>query len=77
MSLNSEQSYTVLRARIGINLHTDDSGRGGATLEQIAAIERVLFDALTGTGLRVELLQVAPSADQRWVTRGLPNFVRP
>jgi hypothetical protein len=36
----------------------------------------VLFDALSATGLRLENLQVAPSVDRRWATRGVPNFVR-
>lgn len=71
----NEQSYLVLRARIGINLCTDHHGDGGATLEQIAAIEQVMFDALTASGLRLDVLQVGPALDRRWATRGIANYV--
>jgi hypothetical protein len=75
ISVVSEQSYVVLRARIGISLRTDESGDGGATLEQIAAIEQLMFDALSASGLRLDLLQVGPALDRRWATRGIANFV--
>jgi hypothetical protein len=71
-----EQSYAALRARIGVNLRTHASGEGGATLEQIASIERMIFDALTAPGLQLDNLQLAPAVDRPWATRCVPNFVR-